>query len=105
MPSQFVYGKNPSPPDPTDIDLTRRYDIYLAHADQATVVYRNAAFIGVRTLLSRSSSVMHSDPFCQYIELELANGQTVFVNRHEVRFFCEPGAIVTPEIVFPKPVA
>jgi len=105
MPSQFVYGKNPTPPDATDIDTTKPYDIYCGYGAQPLVVYRNARFVGKRNLFCHGSPFMHTDPFAQFIELELANGQTVFVRQHSVMSFCEPGADGTPEVVAPKPVA
>ncbi len=102
MPSQFIYGKNPNPPAPTEIDLARRFDVYCGeYSHQPVVVYRNARFLGVKTLCKRSEH-----DFCsEFMELELANGQSVFLSRRMVLAFCEPGTDCVPEAVLPKPSA
>jgi len=102
MPSQFIYGKNPTPPAPTAIDTARRFDVYCGeYSLQPLVVYRNARFLGVKTLCKHGEH----DFFCEYMELELANGQSVFLSRRSVLAFCEPGTDFVPEAVSPKPSA
>jgi len=59
------------------------------------VVFRNALFKGVRALYRRSKF----DTFSEYVELEQANGQTVFIHRHGIMTFCEPGTELQMEVV------
>jgi hypothetical protein len=99
MPSQFIYGKNPNPPAPSEIDIARRFDVYCGEYSHApVVVYRNARFVGIRTLFKRSDY----DVFGEFMEMELANGQTAFLSRRTVLAFCEPGTDFMPEAVQPK---
>ena len=87
MPSQFIYGKNPNPPAPTEIDMARRFDVYCGeYSHRPIVVYRNARFLGIKTLAKHRDY----DVFGEFIELELANGQTLFLSRRTVVAFCEP---------------
>ncbi len=101
MQPQFIYGKNPNPPAPTEIDLARRFDVYCGeYSHQPVVVYRNARFLGVKTLCKRSEH----DYCSEFMELELANGQSAFLSRRTVLAFCEPGTECMPEFVLPKPI-
>jgi ATP-dependent Clp protease ATP-binding subunit ClpC len=68
------------------VDVRVRYDIYCAERDGKMVVYRNAQFKGIKTLGH------HDSPFTDFVELERANGQAVFVARASVVKFCEHGA-------------
>ena len=79
--SQTQNSKKP----PSDIDTSRRYDVYCCEGEQQ-VVYRNAFFKGMRTIFPKGEY----DPFSQYIELEQADGRTIFVARSCVIKFCEP---------------
>jgi hypothetical protein len=51
------------------------------------VVYRNAIFRGIKRLLNSSQH----DSMGQFIELEQADGQTIFISRFSVIKFCNPG--------------
>lgn len=90
----------PKPPDPVppepQIDTSKRYDIYCTEPSQRVVVYRNARFKGGGNLLSAPGS---RSLVSQFIELEQANGQTVFVARHAVFRFCEPGTLLMGETI------
>ena len=72
---------------PDEIDLSKRYDVYCREGDQQ-VVYRNARFKGARTLFARREH----EPFALYMEIEQADGGTIFVARLSVIKFCEHGA-------------
>lgn len=84
---------------PETVDISKRYDVYCREGDQQ-VVYRNALFKGIKTLFPRGEF----DPFSEYMELEQADGQTIFVSRSSVIKFCEHGKTPGSEIVpFTKP--
>ena len=68
-PSKFIYGKNPNPPDPTDIDTTRRYDVF-CREDKALTVYRNARFVAIRRLLEQKTRA-YPNPFRSSSNLSL----------------------------------
>jgi hypothetical protein len=102
MASQFIYGKNPIPPSPTAIDTARRFDVYCGdYSHQPVIVYRNARFLGVKFLCKHDQH----DFFGEFMELELSNGQSVFLTRRSVLAFCDPGTDFVPEAVSPKPSA
>ena len=58
--------------------------------DQEVVVYRNALFKGTKALFPKNQY----DTVSQFVELEQADGQTLFIARHSVIKFCDPG--ITP---------
>jgi ATP-dependent Clp protease ATP-binding subunit ClpA len=66
------------------IDTNKRYDVYCAERGQE-VVYRNARFKGRKALLPRTQQDFASE----FIELEQADGQTIFIARASVIKFCE----------------
>jgi hypothetical protein len=91
---------NPKPPEPEpQIDTNRRYDIYCSEPGQTIVVYRNARFKEAGSLLT-SPGVRGG--FSQFVELEQANGQSVFVGRGSVFRFCEPGTQSQAEPILAK---
>jgi len=59
----------------TQVDFSKRYDVYCAELNQA-VVYRNVLFKGIKKLQQFTIS--------EFMELEQANGQTIFVARNSV---------------------
>ena len=69
------------------IDTSKRYDVYCSERNNEIVVYRNALFKSRRKLVP----IEQHDLFCEFLELEQANGKTVFVARTSVIKFCEPG--------------
>jgi Clp amino terminal domain, pathogenicity island component len=79
------------------VDTTRRYDVYCVEWGREIVVYRNALFKSARGLFARGPSDRLSD----FLELEQANGQTIFIRRTAVIRFCEPGVTPNPEPVVP----
>jgi hypothetical protein len=101
MPSRFDPEPDPkNPPDESKVDTSKRYDIYcMQHGAGGLVVYRDVRFVRARTLLGSGG---HMDVVAQVIELEQANGQSVFISRHGIVRFCEHGADVTVEIIPPK---
>lgn len=73
------------------IDTSKRYDVYCSERNQDVVVYRNVLFKGVKRLFREDR-----DRLADFIELEQADGQQVFVAKYSVIKFCEPG--VTPKL-------
>jgi hypothetical protein len=74
------------------LDLTRRYDIYCRDGDKQTL-YRNAVFKGVKTLFPRKEW----DFSAEYLEIEQADGDTIFINRMSIIKFCEHGTTSNSE--------
>lgn len=96
MPSRFEMPQNPEIPDPdAKIDITKRYDVYCMWFGQQAVVYRNVLFKGAKVLFGHGKFDIAS----QFLELEQADGQNVFVNRHSVTAFCEHGKNPGAEII------
>jgi len=87
-------GETPKPQ--TDvIDLSKRYDVYCTEGNQL-VVYRNVLFKGMKKL--QDFTVF------EFVELEQADGQTIFVARNSVIKFFEHGATPGSETASsPKP--
>ncbi|MGA2604516.1 MAG: hypothetical protein ABSG14_09835 [Verrucomicrobiia bacterium] len=81
-----------------EIDTSKRYDVYCHEMGVRIVVYRKALFKGVKRLLSSAQFDIGSD----FIELEQANGQTVYLSKMSVIKFCEPGVEFTSEEISPK---
>ena len=77
-------------PRPDLIDTRKRYDVYCAEQSGEIVVYRNALFKGVKRLFQADQF----DRVSQFLELEQADGQTLFVAKTAIIKFCEHG--VTP---------
>jgi ATP-dependent Clp protease ATP-binding subunit ClpA len=84
----------PQPPQPDAIDISKRYDVFCTEENQV-VVYRNILIRGRRSLLKQRDY----EAFSEFLELEQANGQVVFVARRSVIKFCEHGQTPSPEIV------
>jgi ATP-dependent Clp protease ATP-binding subunit ClpA len=84
-------GKAPTAPTakPTLalIDVEKRYDVYCSELNPDIVVYSNVLFKGLRRLF-RENHDSESD----FIELEQADGQTIFVVKYSIIKFCAPGA-------------
>ena len=59
-----------------EIDTSKRYDVYCSEGGREAV-YRNALFKGTKKLLPKSEE----DVFSEFIELEQADGKTIFVAR------------------------
>jgi len=67
------------------VDTSKRYDIYCGQGNQPTLIYRNVRFKGVKSLFPNRGY----DQFAEFIELEPADGQTVFVAKTSIVRFCE----------------
>jgi hypothetical protein len=88
--------QDPKQPDPeSKVDITKRYDVYCARHNQETVVYRNVLFKGGKTLFSTGQF----DVISQFLELEHANGERVFISRHGITGFCEHGKTLGAEVI------
>ena len=91
-----IQSKEDSPTPQSDtIDTSKRYDVYCAEHDQEVVVYRNALFKGAKALFPKD---WHGT-LSKFVELEQADGQTIFVALYSVIKFCEPGVTPNPETV------
>ncbi len=86
---------NPPPPKPPTevVDVQKRYDVYCVERDQEVVAYRNARFKGTKSLFRRHQY----DSLSDFLELEQADGRTIFIARRSVIKFCEHGATSGPE--------
>ena len=97
MPEMPQHEESPKPQSNT-IDATKRYDVYCAERTQEVVVYRGALFKGTRGLFSKNQY----DTLSHFVELEQADGQTVFIAKHSIIKFCAPGVTPNAEIVSGK---
>jgi hypothetical protein len=84
-------------PKPDPADLSKRYDVYCIQYGEARV-YRNVLIKGVKGLLAVSGY----DASSLYLELEQADGKSVFLPKHSVFKFCDPGANASGEKVPPE---
>jgi hypothetical protein len=66
------------------IDLSKRYDVYCREGSEA-VVYRNVLFKGLKKLFE----VERFSALTEYIEIEQADGKTIFFSRTSIVKFCE----------------
>jgi hypothetical protein len=69
------------------VDLTQRYDVYCVERNEIMIVHRNVRFRSARSLIPQSDA----DPTSDFVELEQADGQTVFVAKSTITRFCAPG--------------
>ncbi len=77
------------------VDVSKRYDVYCAERNQEVVVYRNALFKGTKALFPKN----HYDTTFRFVELEQADGQTIFIACYSIIKFCEPGVTSKSETV------
>jgi hypothetical protein len=68
------------------IDLSKRYDVYCKEGSEA-MVYRNVLFKGMKKLFQ----VERYSIFTEYVEVEQADGKTIFFSRASIIKFCEHG--------------
>jgi hypothetical protein len=59
------------------------------------VVYRNVLFKGAKNLLHESRKNL----FSQFVEIEQADGRTLFIAMYSIIKFCEPGTTPNSETV------
>jgi hypothetical protein len=101
MPSRF----DPPQPDPEFVprhkpnDGSKRYDVYCAHQSSPFIVYRNMRIKGATPLLEKDEGFSRIGDF---IELESATEQRVYVTRFSVLALCEHGTPFPGEFVSPK---
>jgi hypothetical protein len=88
---------NATPPKPQRdlVDTSKRYDVYCTEQTQEVVIYRNALFKGAKSLFPKHQD----DGLSEFVELEQADGQTIFIARYSVIKFCEPGVPPNSEII------
>jgi hypothetical protein len=81
-----------------EIDTGKRYDVYCAERNQKVVVYHNALFKGAKKLFPHNQFGLPDT----FVELEQANGQSVFISRYSIVKFCPHGTIPDGENVPPQ---
>jgi hypothetical protein len=84
-------------PDPDELDLAKRYDIYVAETPYRMVVYRGAFIRGLKCFAHAGTFSTHHE----FIEIEQANGDWVLVRRHSVIKLCDMGGKLQEEEVLP----
>ena len=85
----------PPKPQHDSVDTSKRYDVYCAEREQVIVVYRNALFKGTKDLFPKN----RYNSLARFVELEQADGQTIFIALYSVIKFCEHGATPSHETV------
>lgn len=97
---EIHFERTAKPPEPgPQIDTQKRYDVYCIEPSREVVVYRNALFKGASSLLPGSGGrIVHQD----FVELEQANGQPIFISRSSIFRFCEPGTSIVAESLTPN---
>jgi len=93
-------ASEPAKPEPRRdaIDSTKRYDIYCTEGNNNVVVYRNALFKDTKNLFVKKKYAN----FSEFVELEQADGQTIFVSRFSIIKFCGTGSTPGAESVQPE---
>ena len=81
-------------PKPDPVDLSRRYDVYCIHHGER-VVYRNVIIKATKGFFASDGA----DWLSLYLELEQPDGKTIFLQKHSVFKFCDPGATAGGEPV------
>ena len=96
MPLGFRSRHSPIPPSVFDplpgIDSNKRYDVYCNRRDEI-IVYRSVLFKGMKSILPGA----RPDIGNSFLELEQANGETIFIARMHINTFCEHGTNVSFE--------
>ena len=93
MPSRFDPSTGPEPepkftPSHTPIDGSKQYDVYCVHNGSPFIVYRNVKIKGATPLLDKGDAFSRIGDF---VELESAEGQRVYVARFSILALCEHG--------------
>jgi hypothetical protein len=84
---EMPQGQESQPPASDSVDTSRRYDVFCTERGQEVVVYRNVLLKSAKRLFPGRVS----DALSQFIELEHADWQAVFVARTSIIKFCEHG--------------
>jgi hypothetical protein len=93
MPSRFDPPTGPEPdpeftPRHKPIDGSKFYDVYCSQHGSPSVVYRNMRIKGATPLLEKDDGFARIGDF---VELESATGQKVYVARFSIMALCEHG--------------
>jgi hypothetical protein len=83
-PQPVLREASPSP-RPDLVDTRKRYDVYCSGREQEMVVYLNAIWKGGKRLFKEDPHHI----LYEFVELEQADGQTVFIARSSILKFCE----------------
>jgi hypothetical protein len=87
MPNQF------DPPPVEEVDLDKKYDIYVTEPFTGLIVYRSASLRETKSL----ARTARYDCAAEFIEILQSNGDSVFIRRNAIVKFCEPGAKLISE--------
>lgn len=95
MPSRFSVppGDMPGENQHRQIDTDKRYDVYCLEYGGASSVHRNVLIKGTVYLFDQGNS------FDNWIELVQPNSKSVYISRHQIKFFCEHGTELTTELL------
>jgi hypothetical protein len=90
MPSPSIYPDFPEQMKPSEdeIDKSKRYDIYSTLRGNEVIVYHNVLIKGKKTMFPADDKFRFTDTF---VELQQANGETIYINRHAILAICEHG--------------
>ena len=104
MPSRFdpPGGPDPDPesrPSHKPIDGSKLCNVYCSQHGSPSVVYRNMRIKGATPLLEKDDGFARIGDF---VELESASGQKVYVARFSIMALCERGAKFPGEFLPPK---
>ncbi len=76
------------PSDLPLIDQSKNYDVYTSHSAGRMLVYRNVLIRGVKRIVEDGEPSFVRDAM---LELQQANGQTIYVTRFAIHAVCEHG--------------
>jgi len=101
MPSRFDPPTGPESepeftPSQKPIDGSKRYDVYCTQGGKAFVVYRNMKLKGATPLLEKEKGFSRIGDF---IELESADGHSMYVARFSITALCEHGTPFPGEFI------
>jgi hypothetical protein len=106
MPSRFDPQPEPNPrpeaqpPHELGIDSSKRYDVYCTLRGEATVVYRNVRIKRTTPLFVKDDAL---SKIGEFVELEQADGNSIFVSRMSVEAICGYGSRLPAEAVKFRP--
>lgn len=106
MPSRFNPqpepnpGTKPQPPENLGIDSGKRYDVYCTLRGGGTVVYRNVLIKRATPLFVKDDALSRVGEF---VQLEEADGKSIFVSRMSVDAICDHGRKLPAEPVTFRP--
>ena len=86
----FLPGGKKQPDADRKIDTDKRYDVYCGEHGNP-IVHRNVQFKGTRYLFQEGRGI--GSYGSEFIELEQADGKSIFIAAFRILYFCEHEAI------------